>query len=91
VRFRTPPILAAVYVSAMAIADDASMNGPIEFLGIEEKGEMIMSTKSKIAALAAVAIVIAAPAFAGRRVERTQHSAFGGVFVSSVDPGPPTN
>jgi hypothetical protein len=45
----------------MAITEDASMNGSTDFLGVAEKGEMIMSTKSKIAALAAVAIVIAAP------------------------------
>jgi hypothetical protein len=46
-----------------------------------------MSTKSQIAALAAVAIVIAAPAFAGQRVKPTLHSAFAGAFASSVNPG----
>jgi hypothetical protein len=46
-----------------------------------------MSTKCKIAGLAAVAIVIAAPAFAGQRVKPTQHSAFAGAFASSVNPG----
>ena len=46
-----------------------------------------MSTKSKIATLAAVAIVIAAPAFAGQRVKPTLHSAFAGAFASSADPG----
>jgi hypothetical protein len=48
---------------------------------------MVMSTKCKIAGLAAVAIVIAAPAFAGPRVKPTQHSAFAGAFASSVNPG----
>jgi hypothetical protein len=71
----------------MAIAEDASMNGSTDFLGVAEKGEMIMSTKSKIAALAAVAIVIAAPAFAGQRDKPTQHSAFAGAFASSGNPG----
>jgi hypothetical protein len=71
----------------MAIADDAPMNGSTDFLGVEEKGEMIMSTKSKIAALAAVAIVIAAPAFAGQRVKPTQYRAFAGAFATSVNPG----
>jgi hypothetical protein len=47
---------------------------------------MIMSTKSQIATLAAVAIVIAAPAFAGQRVKPTLHSAFAGAFASSVNP-----
>jgi hypothetical protein len=46
-----------------------------------------MSTKSQIAALAAVAIVIAAPAFASQRVKPTLHSAFAGAFASSVNPG----
>jgi hypothetical protein len=46
-----------------------------------------MSTKSQIAALAAVAIVIGAPAFAGQRVNPTLHSAFAGAFASSVNPG----
>jgi hypothetical protein len=46
-----------------------------------------MSTKSQIAALAAVAIVIAAPAFASQRVKPTVHSAFAGAFASSVNPG----
>jgi hypothetical protein len=46
-----------------------------------------MSTKSQIAALAAVAIVIAAPAFAGQRVKPILHSAFAGAFASSVNPG----
>jgi hypothetical protein len=58
-----------------------------DFLGVAEKGEMIMPTKSKIAALTAVAIVIAAPAFAGQRVKPTQHSAFDGAFASSANPG----
>jgi hypothetical protein len=44
-----------------------------------------MSTK--IAALAAVAIVIAAPALASQRVKPTVHSAFAGAFASSVNPG----
>jgi hypothetical protein len=48
---------------------------------------MIMSTKSQIATLAAVAIVIAAPAFAGQRVKPTPHSAFAGALASSVNPG----
>jgi hypothetical protein len=48
---------------------------------------MIMSTKSQIAALAAVAIVIGAPAFAGQRLKPTLHSAFAGAFASSVNPG----
>jgi hypothetical protein len=51
------------------------------------QGEMIMSTKSQIAALAAVALVIAAPAFAGQQLKPTLHSAFAGAFASSVDPG----
>jgi len=63
------------------------MNGSADFLGVAEKGEMIMFTKSKIAALAGVAIVIAAPAFAGQRVKSTHHSAFAGVFASSANPG----
>jgi hypothetical protein len=46
-----------------------------------------MSTKCKIAGLAAVAIVMAAPAFAGQRVKPTRHSAFAGAFASSVSPG----
>jgi hypothetical protein len=46
-----------------------------------------MSTTSQIAALAAVAIVLAAPAFAGQRVKPTLHSAFAGAFASSVNPG----
>jgi hypothetical protein len=46
-----------------------------------------MSTKSRIAALAAVAIVIAAPAVASQRVKPTVHSAFAGAFASSVNPG----
>ena len=45
-----------------------------------------MSTKCKIAGLAALAIVIAAPAFAGQRVKPTQHSAFAGAFASAVNP-----
>jgi hypothetical protein len=87
VRFRTRPIRASTYVSAMAITEDASMNGPADFLGVAEKGEMIMFTKSKIAALAAVAIVIAAPAFADQRVKPTHHSAFAGAFASSANSG----
>jgi hypothetical protein len=51
-----------------------------------KKGEMIMSTKSQIATLAAVAIVIAVPAFAGQRVKPTLHSAFAGAFASSDNP-----
>jgi hypothetical protein len=47
---------------------------------------MVMSTTFKIAGLAALAIVIAAPAFAGQRVKPTQHSAFAGAFASSVNP-----
>jgi hypothetical protein len=47
---------------------------------------MVMSTKFKIAGLAAVAIVIAAPAFAGQRVKPTHHSAFAGAFASAVNP-----
>ena len=43
-----------------------------------------MSTKSQIAALAAVAIVIAAPAFAGQRLKPTR--GFAGAFASSDDP-----
>jgi hypothetical protein len=45
-----------------------------------------MSTKFKIAGLAAAAIVIAAPAFAGQRVKPTQRSAFAGAFASAVNP-----
>jgi hypothetical protein len=45
-----------------------------------------MSTKCKIAGLAALAIVIAAPAFAGQRVKPTQHTAFAGAFASAVNP-----
>jgi hypothetical protein len=45
-----------------------------------------MSTKSQIAVLAAVAIAIAAPAFASQRVKPTVHSAFAGAFASSVNP-----
>jgi hypothetical protein len=47
---------------------------------------MVMSTKFKIAGLAVMAIVIAAPAFAGQRVKPTQHSAFAGAFASAVNP-----
>jgi hypothetical protein len=46
-----------------------------------------MPQKKEIAGLAAVAIVMAAPAFAGQRVKPTQHSAFAGAFASSVNPG----
>ena len=46
-----------------------------------------MSKMSQIAALAAVAIVIGAPAFAGQRVKPTLHSAFAGAFASSANPG----
>jgi hypothetical protein len=46
-----------------------------------------MSTKNQIAALAAVAIVIAAPAFASQRVKPTVHTALAGAFASSVNPG----
>jgi hypothetical protein len=42
---------------------------------------------SRIAALAAVAIVIAAPAFASQRVKPSVHSAFAGAFASSVNFG----
>jgi hypothetical protein len=45
-----------------------------------------MSTKSKIACLAALAIVIAAPAFAGQRPNLTQYRTFAGAFASSVNP-----
>lgn len=45
-----------------------------------------MSTKCKIAGLAALAIVIAVPAFAGQRVKPTQHNAFAGAFASAVNP-----
>jgi hypothetical protein len=62
------------------------MNGSSDFSTSQKREEMIMSTKSQIAALAAVAIVIAAPAFAGQRVKPTQHSAFAGAFGSSVNP-----
>jgi hypothetical protein len=51
------------------------------------QGEMIMSTMGQIAALAAVAIVIAAPAFAGQRLKPTLHNAFAGAFASSVNAG----
>ena len=44
-----------------------------------------MSKMSQIAALAAVAIVIAARAFASQRVKPTLHSAFAGAFASSVN------
>jgi hypothetical protein len=47
---------------------------------------MVMSTNCKIAALAALAIVIAAPALAGQRVKPTQHSAFAGAFASTINP-----
>jgi hypothetical protein len=63
------------------------MTGSTDFLGLAEKREMIMSTKCKLAGLVALAIVIAAPAFAGQRVKPTQHSAFAGAFASSVNPG----
>jgi hypothetical protein len=46
-----------------------------------------MSTTSQIAALAAVTIVIAAPAFAGQRAKPTLRSAVAGAFASSVNPG----
>jgi hypothetical protein len=46
-----------------------------------------MFTTSQIAALAAVAIVIAAPAFAGQRAKPTLHRAVAGAFASSVNPG----
>jgi hypothetical protein len=46
-----------------------------------------MSKMSQIAALAAVASVIAAPAFASQRVKPAVHSAFAGAFASSVNPG----
>jgi hypothetical protein len=71
----------------MAITGDASVDGSADFLGIADKGEMIMSTKSKMASLAALAIVIAAPAFAAQRGKPTQQSAFAGAFASSVNPG----
>jgi hypothetical protein len=44
-----------------------------------------MFKMSQIAALAAVAIVIAAPAFASQRVKPSVHSAFAGAFASSVN------
>jgi hypothetical protein len=44
-----------------------------------------MSTTSPIAALAAVAIVIAAPAFADQRAKPTPHRAVAGAFASSVN------
>ena len=43
-----------------------------------------MSTKSKIAVLVALATVIAAPAFAGQRVNSAQHSAPAGAYAPSV-------
>ena len=46
-----------------------------------------MSTKCKIVGLVALAIVIAAPAFAGERVKPTHRGAFGGAFASSANPG----
>jgi hypothetical protein len=46
-----------------------------------------MSKMSRIAALAAVTIVIAAPAFASQRVKPSVHSAFAGAFASSVNFG----
>jgi hypothetical protein len=46
-----------------------------------------MPTKSKIVALVVVAIVIAAPAFAGQRVKLTQDSAFASAFAPSANPG----
>ena len=46
-----------------------------------------MFTTSQIAALAAAAIVIAAPAFAGQRAKPTLHRAVAGAFASSVNPG----
>jgi hypothetical protein len=51
-----------------------------------KKGEMTMSTMIQIAALAAVAIVIAAPAVAGQRTKPNVHSGFAGAFASSIDP-----
>ena len=44
-----------------------------------------MSTTSQIVALAAVAIVIAAPAFADQRAKPTLHRAVAGAFASSVN------
>ena len=46
-----------------------------------------MSKMSRIAALAAVTIVIAAPAVASQRVKPSVHSAFAGAFASSVNFG----
>jgi hypothetical protein len=62
------------------------MNGSSDFSTPQKKEKMIMSAKCKLACLAALAIVIAAPAFAGQRVKPTQHSAFAGAFGSSVNP-----
>jgi hypothetical protein len=58
---------------------------PRDFVDVAEKEEMIMSTKSKMPSLVALAIVIAAPAFAGQRTQPTKHEARAGEFAFSVD------
>jgi hypothetical protein len=59
---------------------------PRDFVDVAEKEEMIMSTKSKMPSLAALAIVIATPAFAGQRTQPTKHESQAGEFAFSVDP-----
>jgi hypothetical protein len=47
---------------------------------------MIMSTKSKIAFLVALAVVITTPAFARQQTQPTKHESPAGELASSVDP-----
>jgi hypothetical protein len=85
VRFRTWPNRASAYLSATAITDDTS-NEAERFVDAAEKEEMIMSTKSKMPSLVALAIVIATPAFAGQRTQPTKHESSAGELAFSVDP-----
>jgi hypothetical protein len=59
---------------------------PRDFADVAEKEEMVMSTKSKMPSLVALAIVIATPAFASQRTQPTKHESRAGEFAFSVDP-----
>jgi hypothetical protein len=59
---------------------------PRDFVDVAQKEEMIMSTRSKMASLVALAIVIATPAFAGQRTQPTKYESRAGEFGFSVDP-----
>jgi hypothetical protein len=84
--FARGPNRASAYLSATAITDDTSMNEAERFVDAAEKEEMIMSTKSKMPSLVALAIVIATLAFAGQRTQPTKHESPAGELAFSVDP-----